>query len=60
MTTPTGIELIDRELERRGPFSSTEEAEALAAELLAVWRALAPYSDGLDAASDQRQQAHRE
>ena len=44
----TGIELVDRELKRRGPFPSAEAAEAMAARLLAVWRALQPSSSGLD------------
>jgi hypothetical protein len=48
MTAPptTGIELVDRELERHEPFSSAEAAETMAAQLLAVWRVLRP--DGVD------------
>jgi len=49
----TGIELVDAELARRAPFSSAEAAEAAAAELLAVWRALQPCSD--DAVTLRRQ-----
>jgi hypothetical protein len=41
----TGIELIDRELERHAPFNSSDEAEALAAKLVAVWRLMQPGSE---------------
>jgi len=61
MTTlpSTGVTLVDRELAKRAPFSSTEEAAALAAYLLGVWNVLAPYAG--DAAPDRRrQQTHRE
>ena len=40
MTVPTGIEVVDRELARRGPFPDAETAERIAAEILSVWRAL--------------------
>jgi len=43
----TGVELVDRELKRHEPFPSVEAAEAMAARLLAVWRALQP-SSGVD------------
>jgi hypothetical protein len=36
----TGIEPVDRELRRRGPFASAEEAESMAVRLMATWRAL--------------------
>src|SRR5205807_2156739 len=49
MTTPTGIQAIDRVLEQHGPFPDAETAEALAARLLAIWHALQPCSGGLDA-----------
>src|SRR5262245_53283806 len=60
----TGIEIVDRELERlaaREPFNSVEAAETKAAQLLAIWRALQPCSDGLDVNehSRSRHQAHR-
>jgi hypothetical protein len=45
----TGIEIIDRELKRRGPFPNAEAAEAMAARLLAVWRVLQPGSGGINA-----------
>jgi len=54
--TSTGVTAVDRELERRAPFPSIEAREIATAELLAVWRTLAPYSDGLDTALDRRQQ----
>ena len=40
----TGIEAVDRELERRGAFPDAETAEAVASRLLAVWRAMQPGS----------------
>jgi hypothetical protein len=43
----TGIPAVDAELERRGPFANANEAEAAAAKLLAVWRALYPSSSGV-------------
>jgi hypothetical protein len=56
----TGIEAVDRELERlaaREPFASAEMAEAMAAKLVAAWRALQPWTDEPDA--DRKRQAHR-
>ena len=42
----TGIEVVDRELRRREPFATTEEADATAAALLRAWRGLTqPGSD---------------
>jgi hypothetical protein len=43
----TGIPAVDQELERRAPFTDVAEAEAVAAKLLAVWRALYPSSGGV-------------
>jgi hypothetical protein len=43
----TGIEPVDCELKRREPFPSVEEAEELAARLLAIWRALQPGSSNI-------------
>jgi hypothetical protein len=40
----TGVEAVDRELERRAPFDSRDEAEAMAAQLLRLWRMLQPKS----------------
>jgi hypothetical protein len=63
MTTPTGIQAVDRVLEQHGPFPDAETAEALAARLLAIWHALQPCSGGLDATTTtldrRRQQTHR-
>ena len=53
----TGIELVDRELERRGPFSSPEAAQALAAQLLSVWNVLRPCSDVDDTVTLKSQRA---
>jgi hypothetical protein len=54
----TGIPAVDAELERRGPFADAAEAEAVAAKLLTVWRALYPSSSGvvLHEPSQRRQQ----
>jgi hypothetical protein len=38
----TGVEAVDRELERREPFPDAETAEATANRLLATWRAMQP------------------
>jgi len=58
MTTlpTTGVELIDRELKRRGPFPNAEAAETAAARLLAIWHVLAPYSDVDDGKTRQTHQ----
>lgn len=42
----TGIAMVDRELERRAPFDSSEEAEVMAIQLLRIWRALQPGAMG--------------
>jgi hypothetical protein len=55
----TGIELIDRELEQH-EFANADEAEVMAAKLLAAWRVL--HSSGLngdDAAPSGRSQRQR-
>jgi len=44
MTVPTGIAAIDQILEQR-KFTNAEEAEAMAAQLLSVWRILRPTPD---------------
>jgi hypothetical protein len=38
--TPTGIEMVDRVLAERAPFASIDEAESMAARLMARWRTL--------------------
>jgi hypothetical protein len=53
MITPsTGIRVIDHELEQH-EFTNTDEAEAMAAKLLAAWRAL--HSSSSDDAAPRRQ-----
>jgi hypothetical protein len=56
----TGIEAVDRELERRAPFASSEAAEAVAAQLLRVWRALQPGSEDAIVLRSRRRKQRRE
>jgi hypothetical protein len=57
----TGIELVDRELERHGPFSNPEAAEIMTAKLLSIWHMLRPDSvdDKVAPAGQSRHRAHR-
>ena len=50
----TGVEAVDRELERRGPFADAETAEAMANRLLGVWRAMQPGANDAYAAIGAR------
>jgi hypothetical protein len=54
----TGVAPVDAELQRRAPFANANEAEVMAAKLLAVWRALQPGSVD-DMAASQRQNRQR-
>jgi hypothetical protein len=45
-TPVTGVEMVDAELKRHAPFDSLEDAESLAAKLVAVWRLMQPGSAG--------------
>jgi hypothetical protein len=63
--TTTGIELVDRELERHEPFSSIEAKEALATWLLGVWQRCSrgqktptpwSYCDRSDSGGDENEQ----
>jgi hypothetical protein len=51
----TGVEQVDTALKLRAPFTSIEEAEIMAARLLAVWRALQPGSESIPVQSRRRQ-----
>ena len=55
----TGIEAVDRELKRRAPFDSSDEAEAMAIRLMAMWRALQPGAVGNTIVLRSRQREQR-
>jgi hypothetical protein len=61
VATPiTGVEAVDRELRRR-KFTDAETAEAVANQLLAVWKAMQPGSNNayLMLGRQRHRQAHK-